>query len=408
VNYLVKLVFPFNLSAFYPYPIGNNDTFPVLWYAFPLLLFALGILVLYSLRKTKLIFFSTAFFVVTIALVLQWLPVGKAIMADRYSYLPSLALFFLAADGLYILWKKNLKWMVIPIIGFFTVLFSFFTYQRSEVWESEIALWNDVLTKHENVQLAYLNRGIAWARMNNFDKAIGDLSKAIQIDFDYSKDGKKTARAYFNRGNLYLDKQEWDKALHDFTKSVELNPQNSKVYYNRGNVWSELGETEKALADYSKAIELDPEDHNPYINRALAYGIQNEYDKALKDFDRADQLRPNNPETHFNRGLLFMNRGEYDKSIQAFSRTIELNPRDAEAYFNRGYILITLKKYKEATTDFSKLISLEPADPRGYYYRGLACYYSADRKQAEADMARAAGMGYQPAMDFLKVLLESK
>lgn len=405
VNYLIKLVLPFQLSAFYPYPFGHNDPFPVLWYVYPLLLVVLAVLVIYSLKKSKLVFFTAAFFAVNVALVLQWLPVGKAIMADRYSYLPSLAFFFLAAEGLFLLWQKNKKWMVIPVVGFFTFLFSFLTFQRSEVWESEISLWNDVLSKYEKVPLAYLNRGIAWAKAKNMDKAIEDIGKAIQLDTDYSKANKNLAKAYYNRGNMYMNRRELDKALDDFNKSVEMSPDNPRAWFNRGNVYSEMEEYKKALADYTKAIELDPKEAKPYINRGLVYGNLKEYDKALKDFEKADQISPNNPETHFNRGLLYMNIGEYEKSIPAFSRSLELNTGDAEAYFNRGYMLVTLKRYKEATEDFSKLISLNPTDPRGYYYRGLASFYSADKIRAEEDMTRSAGMGYPPAKEFLRVLV---
>jgi len=401
ISYLIKLVLPFKLSAFYPYPEIHRDAFPAVWYAFPVLLSALALLALYTLRKTKLIFFGSAFFMVNLFLVLQWLPVGKAIMADRYSYLPSVALFFLAAEGLYLLWLKNFKWMAILFLGFFTLLFSLFTFQRSEVWKSDFTLWNDVMSKYENVPVAFLNRGIANAKSGRLKEALEDLSRAIQLDPEYSK-------AWFNRGNMHFRINLPEKALEDFSKAIELNPGYGQAYYNRGNLYSGLAEYGKAIADYSKAIELDPKDHNPYINRALAYGSLNEYDKALKDFDKADQLRPGNPESHFNRGLLYMNRGEYEKSLRAFSKTLEINPKDTEAFFNKGYLLIAMKRYKEATEDFSMLIVLEPADPRGYYYRGLAWYYSGVTKQAEADLARAAGMGYQPALNFLKMLGEGK
>jgi len=404
VNYLIKLVLPFQLSAFYPYPFGHNDPFPVLWYVYPLLLVVLAVLVIYSLKKSKLVFFTAAFFFVNVALVLQWLPVGKAIMADRYSYLPSLAVFFLAAEGLYLLWHRKLKWLVIIITTLYPLYFILYTFHRSEVWKNEISLWNDVVSKFENVPLAYLNRGIAYARLNVYDLAISDLNKAIQLDSDNSKANKNMAKAYFNRGNLYLDKRQVGKALDDFTKSLEINPQNPKAFYNRGNVYAELGESANAVADYTRAIELNPEDARPYINRGMVYGGMKEYEKALMDFDKAELIQPNNPDTHFNRGLVYMNHGEYDKSIPAFSKAIELNPEDAEAWFNRGYLLITMKRYKEAAEDFSKLVGLNPADPRGFYYRGLALYYSSEEKSARNDLNHAAALGYQPAKDFLKVL----
>jgi tetratricopeptide (TPR) repeat protein len=407
VSYLVKLFFPVKLCAFYPYPVNHPDAFPVIWYGYLAIVIALIILVFYSLRITKTIFFGFGIFAVTLFLVLQWLPVGKAIMADRYSYLPSLAIFFLAAEGFYLLWQKNFKWIAIPILGFFTFLFSLFTFQRSEVWKSEITLWNDVLSKYENVPLAYLNRGIAFAKANEMDKAIEDIGKAIQLDTNYPKAyNNNFAKAYYNRGNMYLNAGKSDMALKDFDKCIELNPGYVQAYFNRGNIHSDNAEYDKALADYSKAIELDPQEAKPYINRGFVYGMIKEYEKALKDFEKADKINPGNPETHFNRGIVYVNMGEYEKAVEAYTESLALNPNDAEAFFNRGYILIMLKKYKEAITDFTKVIELHPDDPRGFYYRGLAEYYSADQQSAVNDLKKASGLGYKPAEDFLRILSE--
>jgi hypothetical protein len=107
ITYLWKFFLPVYQSAFYPYPVKNGESISLQFYIYPLL--ALGILAfaIYSLRFTKRIFFGLIFFVITIGLVLQLLPVGEAIMADRYSYIPSIGIFYLAGAGFYWLWNKR-------------------------------------------------------------------------------------------------------------------------------------------------------------------------------------------------------------------------------------------------------------------------------------------------------------
>jgi len=56
------------------------------------------------LRKT---IFGIGFLPFTVFLVLQFLPVGDAVMADRYSYVPSIGLFYLAGEGFYWLWSRS-------------------------------------------------------------------------------------------------------------------------------------------------------------------------------------------------------------------------------------------------------------------------------------------------------------
>lgn len=374
ITYLIKLVLPFHLSAFYPYPVINTYAIPILYYTYVLFFIGFTIFVFYSLRFSKKIFFGAGFFAITVFLVLQLLPVGKAIMADRYSYLPSIGIFYLAGEGFVLLWGKKLKLLTIIILSAFTIFFSVKTYARSGIWKNEISLWNNVISQYENVPLAYLNRGIANARENEFDKAIEDISKAIQLDTNYTKAYLNCAKAYYNRGNLYMNKQKFELALKDFNKSIELNPEYTQAYFNRGNIYSDMQDYDKALADYSKAIELDPEQAKPYTNRGFVFGIKKEYEKALKDFDKA----------------------------------IERNPDDAEAYFNKGYVLSIGTRYKEAISCFSKTIGIKADDAPAFYYRGLAEYYSGHKEAALNDLKKSAGFGYKPAEDLLSVMSRSE
>ena len=71
--------------------------------------------------------------------------------------------------------------------------------------------------------------------------------------------GPKDIDAYNNRGVAYAKKGEYDKAITDYNKAIELNPEYARAYYNRGNAYAEKGEHDKATADYNKAIEIDPE-----------------------------------------------------------------------------------------------------------------------------------------------------
>nr|MBA3705771.1 hypothetical protein [Bacteroidota bacterium] len=112
IAYFQKLLAPVNLCGFYPYPSKpeNNEIASYFWF-FPIAVAAIAAITLYSLKYTKIIFFSLGFFLVTILLVLQILPVGGASMADRYAYVPSIGFFLLMACGaerMIVFFKKNI------------------------------------------------------------------------------------------------------------------------------------------------------------------------------------------------------------------------------------------------------------------------------------------------------------
>jgi protein O-mannosyl-transferase len=361
--YLFKFILPLHLSAFYPYPVNHASEFPALFYGNVLIILVLAIFLFFSLRTTKKIMFGTVFFAVTVFFVLQWFPVGKAIMADRYSYLSSIGVFYIAAEGFEFVCKKRLKTWSFIVLGVFTLFFSVKTFTRSKVWKNEITLWSDVISKYDNVPVAYLNRGVALVHQNELVQAGEDFNKAIELNPDYDK-------AYYNRGNNNLLLQNPEKALSDLSKAIELNPAYFQAYYNRGNIYNDKEEYDKALADYSKAIELDPSGAKAFINRGMVYIVKRQYDNAIRDFDKA----------------------------------IDLNPQDAEAFFNRGMALNQKAEYTDAIRSFSMAIALNTKDAQAFYYRGLATYYTGNVNAAVKDFQMAKKLGYQPAHDFLKVL----
>jgi len=64
--------------------------------------------------------------------------------------------------------------------------------------------------------------------------------------------------AYYNRGVAYGRKGEYDRALADLNKAIEINPKYAGAYNNRGKAYGLKGEYDHAIADFSKAIEIDP------------------------------------------------------------------------------------------------------------------------------------------------------
>ena len=54
----------------------------------------------------------------------------------------------------------------------------------------------------------------------------------------------------------YRDKGEFDRAIQDFDKSIQIKPDNAEAYYGRGMAYGSKGYLDRARQDYSKAREL--------------------------------------------------------------------------------------------------------------------------------------------------------
>lgn len=95
----------------------------------------------------------------------------------------------------------------------------------------------------------FQKRGNAYAGSGDFDSAINDFTKAIEL--------KSEASAFLSRGFALHSKKKYDLAIADFDKAVELNPKDASAYVNRGNSYEQMGNLEKAVADFKKALEID-------------------------------------------------------------------------------------------------------------------------------------------------------
>ena len=92
-------------------------------------------------------------------------------------------------------------------------------------YNGAIKLYDEVL-KFGEYDGAYNNRGNAYLNLNQYERAIQDYNKAIQLNPNYFE-------AYNNRGWAYYCLKKYQQALKDFDKALELNPNNNQVKNNR-------------------------------------------------------------------------------------------------------------------------------------------------------------------------------
>lgn len=348
VSYLLKLIIPYQLSAFYPYPVRG---IPVHYYLYVLAVAGLVIGIIFSARSSKKILFSIGFFAITIFPLLQLIPVGGAIMADRYVYLSSVGIFFLAGSLLSSLWMKKLKWVAMVIFMAFSIFYSVKTYHRSAVWKTDISLWTDVIGHYKTARVAYYNRGLFLMDANRNKEALEDFNKAIELRPDI-------ANAYYCRGNLFMREGRNADALRDYSKAIELQPGYAEAYNNRGNVLKNEGRNDEALNDYNRALELKPDYAEAFNNRGTLQKNEKRYDAALEDFNQAIQLKPDFADAYNNRAIVFFQLNKYEDAIEDYSRSLELNPGNAQVYYNRAVAKLMFGKQESACEDLKQSVSL--------------------------------------------------
>lgn len=373
ITYLWKAVIPVQLCNFYPYPEkAAGGTISAVYYLYPLAVAGiLALLWLYA-RKNKVVMFGSLFFLVNIALLLQFIPVGGAILADRYSYIPYLGLFFIVGwyvsayfeDG----GKRQTGYAMLGSVVAYSLVLGYLSNERCHAWYDATTLWRDEIEKE------HLRAPNAW---NN-------------LGFNY-----------FNKYNESVDLAErkvyYDSAYYLLNKAIELQPTFANPYISLGELLRSDGKFNDARAYYYKALSLKSfdEDANAYLGLGIIYAISRNFDSAYYCLSTATKLKPYFPEAHSNLGNFFDMTGKSDSALVQYQYAISQNPDIYAPYLNRGRLLQRLHRTNEAMKDFATALELNPGMGEIYYARSFCYAQNGDKAHALQDIEQALHLGFK-------------
>ncbi len=99
------------------------------------------------------------------------------------------------------------------------------------------------------------------------------------------------ANGFHDRGNRYSRHGNYERAIQDYGRAIEMDGDFAEAYYNRGFSYYEVGLYEEAIADLTRAIELDPKAARYYGQRSRVYLFTDRIDLAEADQEISDALR---------------------------------------------------------------------------------------------------------------------
>lgn len=198
--------------------------------------------------------------------------------------------------------------------------------------------------------------------------------------------GKELAITLRNRGFGYALKNDYDRAIADYDRSIEIDPTAAKTFDLRGIAYRGRHDEDRAIADFDQAIKFDPINAVAFRDRGLAYRAKHDYDHALADYNEALRIDPGYRDAINERGLTYDNRGDYDRAIADFSEVVRIDPTFAQAFVNRGIIYGIKGNFDRAKSDYDAAIALKPEQAGYYNNRAYVWMKKGDFEQAFADV----------------------
>jgi protein O-mannosyl-transferase len=352
IAYIARALWPRDLIPFHPFPRQVLPAWEVA--GATLLLVAVSVLVVKARRRAPYLMVGWFWFVGTLVPVIGIIRVqGGHGMADRYTYVPLIGLFIMAAWGnadLADRWRASRAMKALVVAGV-AALLVVCTWIQVGYWHDSKTLWRHTLEVDPENYLAHQDLGVVLAREEAWDAAIEHFQHAARID--PSRD-----LPHVSLGDAFAHKGMMDRAIDEYREGLSLNPNRAESHNLLGMALETRGDLQGALMQYSEALTRNPSLAEAHANLAMVLTRQGKLDDAEQHFRAAIQLEPQMASAHHGLGLVQALHGNLQEAVKSYRRAIDLHPRVSQYHRDLGHALVMLGQTDAARTAYQRSLRL--------------------------------------------------
>lgn len=190
----------------------------------------------------------------------------------------------------------------------------------------------------------YLIRASIFSIIREFESAIADFSKAIELA---ETDEDKVAYLAF-RGGTKSQIMDFEGAYDDLMEAYKMDSDNKDVLNNLAMICDEIGKPDETLVYLNRIIELDSTYIPAYVNIGFKLQLMERHEEAVTYFNKAIKLAPNEALGYSNISYSLMKLGKLDEAMENINKSIDLNPINPYAYRNKALIYLEKKEISNA------------------------------------------------------------
>ena len=318
VLYLEKLFVPTNLAVFYPHP--GHWRLTVVATSALLLLLITAVAILYR-RQLPWLLIGWLWFVVTLIPVIGLIQVGWQSIADRYTYIPSIGIFIMAAWSIPATEVRSRRVRLIAIACAIVAAFSVLTWQQVSHWKNSRTLFAHAAQVTHGNYIAHENLGNALEAEKNLDGALELYRLSANERPKYAK-----TKIHENIANVLLQQQRNEDALAELRYAIDLNPQSSTAFNSMGSIMLIDGRINDAANYFQTAVKFDPDNLAAVINYGMTLVKLGRWNEAIAQLAPVARAAPNRfmARTYFARALA--GRGDFDEAIAQLQQILRMKP----------------------------------------------------------------------------------
>jgi len=292
VKYIGKTIWPHDLAVLYPFP----SSIP-LWQVISslLILLLVSAAAVWTGRRRPYFFVGWFWFLITLVPVIGLLQVGVQSMADRYSYIPVIGLFIMAAWGVPDLTKglKHRQGILALLACTVITASAALTWQQLGYWKDSFSLFQHTLQVTTGNYIIHNNLGNAFVNKGDLEAAIKEYRMAVQIS-------PNDEDAHYNLGHVLASKGNLDAAIKEYQEVIRINPNYIDAHFNMGDTFDSKGNLDAAILEYQEALRINPNYTKALNNLGIDLASKGDLDAAIQKFQEAIRINPDDSGSHNN------------------------------------------------------------------------------------------------------------
>ncbi|HLZ83703.1 MAG TPA: aspartyl protease family protein [Caulobacteraceae bacterium] len=243
------------------------------------------------------------------------------------------------------------------------------------------------------------------------------------------------AAAFARRGTAFASRRQYEKAIADLTRAVDLAPTDPSYLFERARAYQGNNQPFLAMADLDKSLALKPDDIPALATRAAFHLAGHDKPHALSDLAAANGLAPRQADVHLELATLYERANEPASALGQLDLWIAAHPEDGRqavalnercwtralwnqaldlaaadctaalkrdptllpARNSRGLVRLRQGDADGAIADFNADLAARPDSAWSLYGRGLARLKKGQSAEGKADLAAATAL--RPGLD---------
>src|SRR5207302_1785345 len=232
---------------------------------------------------------------------------------------------------------------------------------------------------HNNLGVLYFQKGL-------LEDAIGEFSRALELDPKMQVAQRNLEIAYHNSG--YYDRRVAE--LRELEKAVELNPDNAHAHYLMAFVLGDMGRHQEARSASKRAIQLNPPLARAQTNLSLErYNAERRSQQLRARESPEPQVVEGNELAHYNLGLAFRQKGYYNEALREYRLALERGEDRRLTLQAMAEVHLLKHDFGAALELYETLIREVPDSPKLWNERGVVLHQAGRTDDALASYREA-------------------